>query len=304
MSFSITLFPIIAALAMADTTFLEDPAHKVVWATNNKLQTYFMEHCWQYHAVLDKFSNKELKSCASNDVTEVNAFLRANNFTIQLEAEPKETHPFFIASIMDVMVRWMQTGIKAQIIQTKNGGLCHTETILYPAITLKKHMKVYTVKKHKHPVCEIVTQNGDTVCMTIGDQPGQDFDLLGKVIALDEMVANFDSRQENYASITFPMISYHEKPDISWLKRMGKKGAFISQALQETKFQMNQHGAACQSAAAIGMLKSIQLAPPKHLIIDRPFYLWIKRPGIGLPIFAAYFDQSHWQEPAAGLESN
>ena len=31
--------------------------------------------------------------------------------------------------------------------------------------------------------------------------------------------------------------------------------------------------------------------------IDKPFYLWIERPGMSIPLFTAYIDPIDWKKP-------
>jgi hypothetical protein len=37
--------------------------------------------------------------------------------------------------------------------------------------------------------------------------------------------------------------------------------------------------------------------PKPTLEINRPFYLWIMRPGMSIPLFAAYIDYEDWKQP-------
>ena len=90
----------------------------------------------------------------------------------------------------------------------------------------------------------------------------------------------------------------------SWLIGMrttmgeGHQEAVISQALQQTKFKMNQLGARVKSAVAIGISKtsaSIEILEP--IIINKPFFLWIERPGLSFPLMYAYIDEANWKNP-------
>ena len=39
------------------------------------------------------------------------------------------------------------------------------------------------------------------------------------------------------------------------------------------------------------------LREPFVIIIDRPFYLWIERPGMSVPICSLYLTEEHWKDP-------
>jgi serine protease inhibitor len=100
------------------------------------------------------------------------------------------------------------------------------------------------------------------------------------------------------------MIDLNETVDIGWLKEMLTVDEIgdswkISQALQQTKFKMNETGAHVKSAVAIGVMRCVSFGrPPElHLVIDKPFLLWIAREGTSLPIFAAYLDEDVWKDP-------
>ena len=72
-------------------------------------------------------------------------------------------------------------------------------------------------------------------------------------------------------------------------------GDSISQALQQTKFKMNQFGARVKSAVAIAVSRA--MSREVGLDIDQPFYLWIERDGVTVPVMYAYLDQEDWKDP-------
>lgn len=145
--------------------------------------------------------------------------------------------------------------------------------------------------------------------MSIANTPLQGFDLLNKVSSLRAFLPAmswihgpaFSSPciqdvTAAFGGLQFPMVNIQQKVDISWLTDMSYDTSKIKEALQETHFQMNEKGAAAQSAATVALVTCI--APPKPLFtIDKPFYLWIERPGMSIPLFTAYIDQSDWKMP-------
>ncbi len=104
--------------------------------------------------------------------------------------------------------------------------------------------------------------------------------------------------------VVFPMIEYNEVVDISWIRGMAARVPdglpwYISQALQQTKFRMNEIGVKVESAVAMGMRLGYCPGPPPKpdLIIDKPFLLWISRPGMSHPLFIGYFVEKDWKRP-------
>jgi hypothetical protein len=104
------------------------------------------------------------------------------------------------------------------------------------------------------------------------------------------------SRTEiSYSDAIVPMVDIDQEVDISWLVGMRMSDSMkISQARQQTKFQMNEKGAKVQSAATICIEKCFR---PKEFKICDSFYLCIVRPGMKTPVFAAYIDKDSWKEP-------
>jgi hypothetical protein len=71
---------------------------------------------------------------------------------------------------------------------------------------------------------------------------------------------------------------------------------YIGQALQQTKFRMNEKGAKVESAVAMSLNRGMAVEPEPY-VIDRPFVLWIERPGMAIPFFAAVLCEDVWREP-------
>jgi len=119
------------------------------------------------------------------------------------------------------------------------------------------------------------------------------FGIFLKVAELERVKAT----SHNYSGASFPMIDLDVKPDISWIKglRIGVD-YWVDQAIQQTKFRMNEFGARAQSA--VGMTLRCKGAGPGPHVIDRPFLLWIQRDGMQFPLFAAVLCEDSWKEPA------
>lgn len=200
---------------------------------------------------------------------------------------------------MDILLKWAQEGTPTTIKYDNQE---------FPAVSMAKNgFEVSQSNSYGEPILKLTSKNGDIVYITIAEKSLGSFELLEFIQALSKVPKN-EITQE-YTKTTFPMVDLNHKTDISWLLGLGtyklrNEGFYaITQALQQTKFKMNEKGARAQSAVAIAIEKAcIEPEPLKILEIDKPFYLWIERPGMNLPIFTAYIDSSDWKNP--GMLSN
>jgi hypothetical protein len=148
----------------------------------------------------------------------------------------------------------------------------------------------------------VKAENGDTIYMQPhenaihGDEPLKGFKLIayGRDLASQELVP----LTSYYAGAIFPMVDLNHSGEIDWLLGLAKSGYMITQALYQTKFQMNEKGAIAQSAVALVFERgSHQVRYKPTFKIDKPFYLWIMRNGVSVPLFAAYIDMADWKKP-------
>lgn len=291
MSYTTVLLPIIAALSMANKEFLNV---KQPWIVSNKQQKTLVDHYLVPEPNLTLLSPHELSSIASMDVNKLNAFLQDHGFTIKLD--PFSPPDFGVVSILDIVLEWAHKG-KASTIMV--------DTTSYQAVHMKKaedadkRFGLFVTKEHQEPIIQIPAKNGDMVFMTIAEQPIKGFALINKIHELSTRRRVYV--HDNYDAIKFPMIDLDQKMELTWLKGLKKPDrsgtmAVVTQALQQTRFQMNEEGAAAQSAVAIAFTRTA--LRESMYTIDKPFYLWIMRPGLSIPLFAAYLDPADWKKPA------
>ena len=102
-----------------------------------------------------------------------------------------------------------------------------------------------------------------------------------------------------YEGVIFPMVHYDQHEDISFLKGMRIEGTghYVAEAVQQTRFRMNEFGARAESAVAMTKRLCASSEERKPYVLDRPFILWIERGGIGIPIFMAVFAEDVWKDP-------
>jgi hypothetical protein len=230
---------------------------------------------------VDKLT-EELKSLADKDVGVINAFLKEHGFDIQLDPV---SDGFAVASILDVLVKWLGEGKKTTI---RNGN--------YPAVKLKEGVSIF-MGPHGNPLVAVETKSGDIVFMTVVDEVPEDVFAVQALV--DQMTASKATPwRGNNKGVIFPMVNYDQQIDISWLCGLKVHPEwYVQQALQQTKFRMNEIGARAQSAVAMTMRCASAMAEPKPIVIDRPFLLWIDRQGVDTPLFSGIFAEDVWEEP-------
>lgn len=257
-----------------------------VWDPANTAQSRFLQ--LYYSGLRDQSRDlPEVNSIASVDAKVVNEFLRDQGFEIRVHSVRQESYDrhIYTASAFKLRLQWLKPG---RVTAVCDGA--------YPAVRIEESIQFFRSTHASNTVVAIPTMNNDTVYMTILDNPPTEFELLDRVVRIsNSLVADFE-----FEGVVFPMINYDEEIDISWMAGMTTESMIvpwiIEQALQQTKFRMNEIGVKVESAAAIGMITCRINQKPK-LIIDRPFLLWICRPGMKYPIFIGHFTEANWKKP-------
>ena len=271
--------PILGCLQAAEI-FLKETNPQ--WEVSNTQQSEFLGSFKQQRVNLEHIP--ELRSKSSLELKEINQWLIDEGFGIQLDSVDDG---FYVASILKLLVKWLKIGKKRDISGKRNGTR-------YPGVFLEKGVEIYRDRAiHPFPVACIDTKNGDMVKMAIvSSVPEGKFGLHELTQTLNKVKTPY----RKIESVIFPMIELDVKPDISWICGMKLKDHWIRQALQQTKFRMNEKGAKVESAVAMSFARAMA-AEPEPYVIDRPFLLWIERPGMTIPFFAAVLCEDVWREP-------
>jgi hypothetical protein len=282
------IFPILGCMKAAENYMTED-SH---WFPKNEEQYQFLKEFGLFKEDVAKLG-KNIVCKASKEVDVINDFLKKNGFDIELS--PVGEKGFAVASILNVLVEWVEAGKKTSILN-KNGT--------FPAVSLKADgvsgPRMYLNQKvHPYPVVEIKTKSGDIVYMTVMDfMRGDLFSISEKVEKLNE-IGKMTDTEDCACTVIFPMVDYNQKVDISWLKGLTLNDYTIGEAFQQTKFRMNEIGARAESAVAMGFrCMCLDKEREKVVLIDKPFLLWIRRDGIDLPLFSGIFAEDVWKAPA------
>lgn len=280
-----TIFPIVAALDKAD----DELGKGRVWHEKNPIQKIFLPLFTSLRDVARGL--KEIQSICSKKAEVLNQFLADRGFQIKLDPF-KEPTDFGTASVLDVLVEWLEEGHVTQITSGRDGKS------VYPAVALTNSVTFAAATGHNEPIVVVHTKSGDTVCMTIGDRL-EGFDLLNKINTLRAgMTPNYD-----YNGVLFPQVDLDQEVDIDWLKQLWTNAEDgydyeVTQALQQTKFRMNEKGARAQSAVAVGISRCTSMQPVRPPVyIDKPFLVWIERPGLDQPLFTGWISEENWKVP-------
>ena len=285
-STTVCTYPICAALDKADDII----GRGRKWGATNALQGKFLR-------VFESTRNearmlKDIESIASRSAGEINKFLANRGFQIALDPFEKPTD-FGTASVLDVLVKWLEKGTATRLI-----GLRTSKE--YPAVLLKGGVSFKRWPGHQNPIAVVETKTGELVYLTVHDRL-DGFELLDRVNELRAVRATLNVHE--FKGLYFPQVDLDQMVDIGWLKQLWTHGADghdyeVAQALQQTKFRINEEGARAQSAVAIGVLRCTSLVPQlPPLVINRPFLVWIERPGLKEPLFAGWICEDDWKRP-------
>lgn len=279
-----TVLPIIAAIQKADEFLGSND-----WNAKNNTQENFIKNYLSKRNELKLLSDRELRSCASLDIQVINKFLKDNGFSIKLS--PMGGKALAVASIMNILCKWSNPGQPSKVIyQDKE----------YPAVKMKSGYKIMKFKDSA--VLLLGCENADVVCMTQAPKQLEGFGILEFI----ETLAKEECKEvtADYDKVTFPCVDLNQQSDIKWLVGMIKPDdenlidfkARIAQAMQQTKFQMDEFGTAVDSAAAMMVARSMP-TPKEHYVINEPFLVWINRSGVSVPLSAMYVDPKDWKRP-------
>jgi hypothetical protein len=287
MSEASEIYTIVGALKKAEETM----CLRKSWKSANKSQARFLE---DFLKVCRKDDVKEIEFEVSNRAEIINEFLQRKGFSIRLQPFPDNTVGF--ASVLDLIVEWLHIGEKV-IIDAKNGGRYNGVRIKKDGVSFYESM----IRGYKHIVACIMTKSGDTVSITVPNEPLKGLDLVEMA---DDIFRNMDVLPGVYDGLRFPMVDLDITNDVGWLKGMSTTNgmsvpAEVTQVVQQIKIKMNEKGARFQSATAMGITLRCATVPPQDLIIREPFLVWVGRFELEKPLMAAFVTEESWKNPGS-----
>lgn len=244
-------------------------------------------------AFVDEFYNSckydipkisEIESVADTNIKKINNWLKERGFSIQLSQMGEGG--FGVASMLDLLGKWATKGEKWTVVTEKNE--------YYPGVKMSNYgLGFYREDSNPNIIIEIETKASDKVYLLMADDAPVGFSLVNQI---ENITQNMRKIKPEHEGVVFPMIDLTEEGVLDWLIGISVGSMLVAEALQQTKLKMNEEGFRVKSAVALGILK----APPRRgepYMINRPFLMWIKRPGLSKPLFVAYLNKDVWKNP-------
>ena len=261
------------------------------WKPKNEIQKRFLKN---FLKVCRGSKIPEIELEVASEAGKINSFLEKKGFSIRVQPFPPYTIGF--ASILDLIVEWLQLGEKVKI-QAKNEGV-------YDGVRIKKDGASFfesIVNEYRHTIACLKTKSGDLVFITVLKEPLEGLDLMEMAEALSN---DKDILPGAYEAVRFPMVDLDIINDIGWLRGMSTNNmtnipADITQAIQQIKIKINEKGARFQSATAIAVTLMAISIPRPDLIIREPFLLWVERHNLEKPLMAAFITEESWKNPVS-----
>lgn len=277
--------PIMSCLREIEN-FLSSKGGSVSWKSLNNRQEEFLKTKLS-DLEMDEIGN-DLESIVSLDFQEVNDWIKSRGFEIKL-TDPNNPGAIAVASILKVFLKWRKKGRASNLSYNSKP---------YPAVVIDDDVTVYKDENiHPHPIACIETLNGKVYMSILNHMPVGDEGLREKVLSLQTLCL-YNENVIPCDGVVFPMIDYDQEVDISWLVGLSAGlSYFIGEALQQTKFRMNEYGALAESVAAMGCYRGMTFNKDFKVNIDEPFVLWVEKEGVGTPLFMGIFCEDSWKRP-------
>jgi hypothetical protein len=228
---------------------------------------------------------------SSKDHEELMKFFKDRGFEFNIE--PFNSNEFGVGSVLSVLVEWLDVHKKYDI---------HVENKIYQGVRAKENYKVYSSDVHEYPIVMLDTKTDEKVYLTIADDEYEGLNLLSRIKEIHKSRIIKADFINGYDSVIFPMVDLEHDVDISWIEGINIKDYvgsnwYVAKALQKTRFKMNHVGAKAESAALMRLKRCCRPASKPKIIIDKPFFVWMTRPGLNDPLFVGYIDEEDWKDP-------
>lgn len=289
-SITVATYPILAVLVAAES--IPNLGRGRTWLPINSYQESFLSQYFDSRG--DIPSIPEIESRASRNASELNKFLRARGFDVQLER--LERDEFAAASVLDLQVKWLQGGTATKLFTGNRENY-------YEAVSIDKFgADIYSSTEHDEPIVKLRTKTGDTVFITPHDDCPKNRLFLPQIAqTIQNDLESHHKPLVEYEGVIFPMVDLNQKIDIRWMKGMYTTGddgklAIVSQALQQNILRINEIGAIAKSGVALGMTRSMSV-DKMPFIVNGPFLIWFSRQGIKDPLFVGHIEKDAWKNP-------
>lgn len=289
MSVSMTLYGLLGCLKRA-----EDILGSPLWAPGAQGNEAYKQ--WLTESVIPAVLHEatpealpDLESIASYSAEEINAFLKERGFDIEIS--DFQAPDFGLAAVLSVLLRWAESGVA-----TKRT----VDDVEYPYVRFNDGPCRVFETESRYGVSKGVkfdTKSADVVYVIEASEAPMDVVELSRMV--EEIRAEVTERRRADL-VLLPMIDHDAEMDLSWLLGLTdqKSSATVTEAKQQNKLRLNHEGVKAESATVLGMAMS---APGEGTVVvfERPFFLWIERPGMSFPLFAAYVTPEDWKDPGS-----
>lgn len=260
------------------------------WNSSNSFQEEFLQMLARHGESVGDVAG--LQSIAHYDIQKVNEWVEQHGFSIRLKDIPPQPGiiPFATASVLDIQVEW-PIPAEVQVIELAGRS--------YPAF-LNKGLTYHEMVGHPYPILSLFTKDPRIkVCIAIVDDAPQS-ELHAYAMATHMLKHKQETLNTRYAGAIIPMVSLSQENDISWLKGLcgycdNGDIAELKEALQQSRFRMNEHGARAESAAAVSGIRYRCIE--EFYVVNQSFLIWWEQEGIPIPTFTGYIMLEHWANP-------
>ena len=271
-----------SALMAPEGTFIDQGTK---WKATNTDQKALVKKLHMLKHELPKFSQDELQAWASDDHTVLNEIARKH--TIPITFDPFTEGKFGTLSLLHLNLEWVTKPTKTTTKFMNSDG----EAVAVDALLFSQDFKLFTSSCYPHSIVKIKTKSGDYVCMTLADKKADSFNLSKKIKRIRRRLAV--PKKSSYSAVIMPQLSYDGFVDISWMnglrcKTKQRKKYSIEKAVEYLKLRCDQEGCSVKAGVGLEFVPISSNANP--LIMNKPFYFWLERPGYTCPLVEAYID--------------
>ncbi len=250
------------------------------WFPEGEKQIQILE---QIKQILAKdYDDLQMETMTSYSHDEINGFLARHGFDIRLDAFPNGE--FGVASVLKIIMTWIES--QRTSINAKNDQI-------YQGVKMIENIRLLNSPYCEGYIVEIQSKEGFNIYLVdVPSYPRDEQELFSWASKMAK--SKSDNVSSELKSVSFPEVEMDCRPDISWLLGMSAGEYFISQALMQTKFKLDITGAKAEAAAAIALRKGISFGE-LNLVFNKPFMVWIEKPGISMPVFVSWCDYDSWK---------
>ena len=233
----------------------------------------------------------EIDAHASTSLNDHNAFMRKHGREPQVTQIP---HPgFATAAVLDVSVEWPRVGKRTKLSVPDQGQ--------FPAVLFEAGLSSARHREGKREIFTLATKSDDKVLIAEAPREPTDADDL---LRMAKGIFEAPTEKTYTPGLIVPMVDLACKQSLDWLIGLHtisdrREPSRVEQALQQATFKLNEKGALARAADEMTMRNGV----PRHVRIEKPFLISIKRMDLSRPLFVAYVSFDAWKDPGRELDA-